>query len=80
MRQNGYALDDEENEKGRPLHRSLPARLPERGKNTRFGGISGPTSRMTRERVKELAVDVKKYRKNCRESLVITNLKIEFSK
>ena len=46
----------------------LPARLPERGKNTR-SGISGPTSRMTRERVKELAVDVKKVQEELSREL-----------
>lgn len=53
VRQNGYALDDEENEKG---VRCIAACLHGYQKEVKYAfSISGPTSRMTRERVKELA-------------------------
>lgn len=58
IRKDGYALDDEENEKG---VRCIAACLRSYQKEVRYAfSISGPTSRMTRERVAELAVDVKK--------------------
>ncbi len=58
VRENGYALDDEENEKG---VRCIAACLYGYKKEVKYAfSISGPTSRMTRERVKELSVDVKK--------------------
>lgn len=58
VRKNGYALDDEENEKG---VRCIAACLYSYQKEVKYAfSISGPTSRMTREHVKELAVDVKR--------------------
>lgn len=58
VRENGYALDDEENEKG---VRCIAACLYGYKKEVKYAfSISGPTSRMTRERVKELSVDMKK--------------------
>ena len=58
VRKNGYALDDEENEKG---VRCIAACLHGYQNEVKYAfSISGPTSRMTRERVMELAVDVKK--------------------
>lgn len=58
VRQKGYALDDEENEEG---VRCIAACLRGYGKNVKYAfSISGPVSRMTMERVEELAVDVKK--------------------
>ena len=58
VRKDGYALDDEENEKG---VRCIAACLYGYKKEvTHAFSISGPTSRMTRERVRGLAVDVKK--------------------
>lgn len=58
VRRDGYALDDEENEKG---VRCIAASLRDYQKEVRFAfSISGPTSRMTRERVEQLAVDVKR--------------------
>ena len=68
VRQNGYALDDEENEKGVRCIAACLHGYQKRGK-IRVRGISGPTSRMTRERVKELAVDVKKYREELSREL-----------
>lgn len=57
----GYALDDEENEKG---VRCIAACLYGYQKEVKYAfSISGPTSRMTRDRVKELSVDVKKVQK-----------------
>ena len=77
--QNGYALDDEENEKG---VRCIAACLHGYQKEVKYAfSISGPTSRMTRERVKELAVDVKKVQEELsKRAWLITNLKIEFLK
>lgn len=58
VKRNGYALDDEENEKG---VRCIAACLKSYQNEVKYAfSISGPTSRMTRERVKELSVDVKK--------------------
>ena len=58
VRKNGYALDDEENEEG---VRCVAASLRGYGKNVKYAfSISGPVSRMTKERVEELAVDMKK--------------------
>lgn len=58
VRRNGYALDDEENEEG---VRCVAASLRGYGKNVKYAfSISGPVSRMTRERVEELAVAMKK--------------------
>ena len=57
VRKNGYALDDEENEEG---VRCIAASLRGYGKNVKYAfSISGPVSRMTKERVEELAVDMK---------------------
>ena len=58
VRRKGYALDDEENEEG---VRCIAACLRSYGKNVKYAfSISGPVSRMTMERVEELAVHVKK--------------------
>ncbi len=58
IRKCGYALDDEENEQG---VRCIAASLRDYHNEVRYAfSISGPVSRMTRERVEELSVDVKK--------------------
>lgn len=58
VRKNGYALDDEENEEG---VRCIAASLRGYGKSVKYAfSVSGPSSRMTKERVEELAVDIKK--------------------
>ena len=58
VRKNGYALDDEENEEG---VRCIAASLRGYGKSVKYAfSVSGPVSRMTKERVEELAVDIKK--------------------
>jgi len=57
-KKNGYALDDEENEEG---VRCIAASLRDYHNEVKYAfSISGPTSRMTRERVEELSVDVRK--------------------
>ena len=54
----GYALDDEENEEG---VRCIAASLSGYGNEARYAfSISGPVSRMTKERIRELSVDVKR--------------------
>ena len=66
VRKNGYALDDEENEEG---VRCIAACLHGYSKEVKYAfSISGPVSRMTRERVEELAVDVKKVQEMLIES------------
>ena len=58
VKKNGYALDDEENEEG---VRCIAASLHGYGKTVKYAfSISGPVSRMTKERVEELSHDVKK--------------------
>lgn len=58
VRKNGYALDDEENEEG---VRCIAASLRGYTKTVKYAfSISGPVSRMTKERVEELAADVKR--------------------
>lgn len=58
VRKKGYALDDEENEEG---VRCIAACLRGYSKNVKYAfSISGPISRMTMERIEELAKDVKK--------------------
>lgn len=58
VRRKGYALDDEENEEG---VRCIAASLRGYGKNVKYAfSISGPVSRMTKERVEELSTDMKK--------------------
>ncbi len=58
VKKNGYALDDEENEEG---VRCIAACLRGHSKNVKYAfSISGPVSRMTKERIEELAPDVKK--------------------
>lgn len=67
VRKNGYALDDEENEKG---VRCLAACLRGYQNEVKYAfSISGPTSRMTRERVKELSVDVLKVQEELSREL-----------
>ncbi|MCI5872930.1 MAG: IclR family transcriptional regulator [Clostridiales bacterium] len=67
VKKNGYALDDEENEKG---VRCIAACLYGHQKEVKYAfSISGPTSRMTRERVKELAVDVRKVQEELSREL-----------
>lgn len=67
VKKNGYALDDEENEKG---VRCIAACLRGYQKEVKYAfSISGPTSRMTRERVAELAVDVKKVQEELSREL-----------
>lgn len=58
VRKNGYALDDEENEEGVFC---IAACLRDYTGEVRYAfSVSGPVSRMTKERVKELSKDVKK--------------------
>ncbi len=58
VRAKGYALDDEENEEG---VRCIAACLKDYTGEVRYAfSVSGPVSRMTRERVRDLSVDVKK--------------------
>lgn len=58
VRKKGYALDDEENEEG---VRCIAASLRGYGKSVKYAfSVSGPVSRMTKERVEELAEDIKK--------------------
>lgn len=67
VRENGYALDDEENEKG---VRCIAACLYGHQKEVKYAfSISGPTSRMTKERVKELSVDMLKVQKELSREL-----------
>ena len=67
VRKNGYALDDEENEEG---VRCIAACLHGYSKEVKYAfSISGPVSRMTRERVEELAVDVKKVQEELSREL-----------
>lgn len=67
VKRNGYALDDEENEKG---VRCIAACLKSYQNEVNYAfSISGPTSRMTRERVKELSVDVKKVQEELSREL-----------
>lgn len=67
VKKNGYALDDEENEKG---VRCIAACLRGYQKDVKYAfSISGPTSRMTRERVAELTVDVKKVQEELSKEL-----------
>lgn len=67
VKRNGYALDDEENEKG---VRCIAACLRGYHNEVKYAfSISGPTSRMTRERVKELAVDVRKVQEELSREL-----------
>lgn len=67
VKKNGYALDDEENEKG---VRCIAACLRGYKKEVKYAfSISGPTSRMTRERVKELSVDVRRVQEELSREL-----------
>lgn len=67
VRENGYALDDEENEKG---VRCIAACLYGHQKEVKYAfSISGPTSRMTKERVKELSVDMLKVQEELSREL-----------
>lgn len=67
VKRNAYALDDEENENG---VRCIAACLYGHQKEVKYAfSISGPTSRMTKERVKELAVDVRKVQEELSREL-----------
>lgn len=67
VKEKGYALDDEENEKD---VRCIAACLYSYQKEVRYAfSISGPTSRMTRERVEELSADVKKIQEELSREL-----------
>ena len=67
VRESGYALDDEENEEG---VRCIAASLRDYHNEVRYAfSISGPVSRMTRERVEELSVDVKKVQEELSREL-----------
>lgn len=67
VRKNGYALDEEENEKG---VRCIAACLYGHQKEVKYAfSISGPTSRMTRERVRELSVDMLKVQEELSREL-----------
>ena len=67
IKKNGYALDDEENEEG---VRCIAACLHGYGNEVKYAfSISGPVSRMTKERVEELAVDVKKVQEELSKEL-----------
>lgn len=67
VRRNGYALDEEENEEG---VRCIAASLKDYHSEVRYAfSISGPVSRMTKERVRELAVDVKKVQQELSREL-----------
>lgn len=67
IRQDGYALDEEENEEG---VRCIAACLYGYQKDVRYAfSISGPTSRMTRERVRELSADVLQVQKELSREL-----------
>ena len=60
-------MDEEEKEKG---FRCIAASLHGYQKEVKYAfSISGPTSRMTRERVRELAVDVKKVQEELSREL-----------
>lgn len=67
VREKGYALDDEENEEG---VRCIAACLRGYSKEVKYAfSVSGPVSRMTKERVEELAVDVKKIQEELSREL-----------
>ena len=67
VRECGYALDDEENEQG---VRCIAASLRDYHNEVRYAfSISGPVSRMTRERVEELSVDIKKVQEELSREL-----------
>lgn len=67
VRKCGYALDDEENEEG---VRCIAASLRGHGKNVKYAfSISGPVSRMTKERIEELAVAVKQVQEELSREL-----------
>lgn len=67
VKKNGYALDDEENEKG---VRCIAASLKDYHHEVKYAfSISGPTSRMTRQHVEELSVDVKKIQEELSREL-----------
>ena len=67
VRKCGYALDDEENEEG---VRCIASSLRGYGKTVKYAfSISGPVSRMTKERVEELSVDVKRVQSELSKEL-----------
>ena len=67
VKENGYALDDEENEEG---VRCIAACLRDYSGEVRYAfSVSGPVSRMTKERVLELSADVRKVQKELSEEL-----------
>lgn len=66
-RKDGYALDDEENEEG---VRCIAAYLKDYQNEVKYAfSISGPTSRMTKERVAKLSVDVCRVKKELSREL-----------
>lgn len=67
VKETGYALDDEENEEG---VRCIAACLRDYSGEVRYAfSVSGPVSRMTKERVLELSVDVKKVQEELSKEL-----------
>lgn len=67
IRKNGYAIDDEENEEG---VRCIAASLSRGQAQAGYAfSISGPASRMTIERIKELSVYVKETREKLSREL-----------
>lgn len=67
VREKGYALDDEENEEG---VRCIASCLRGYGNEVKYAfSVSGPASRMTKERIEELAVDVKKVQEELSREL-----------
>lgn len=67
VRERGYALDDEENEEG---VRCLAACVRDCQREVKYAfSISGPVSRMTRERILALSVEVKRVKEELSREL-----------
>lgn len=74
IRKNGYALDDEENEEG---VRCVAACLRNYQSEVKYAfSISGPASRMTKERVKDLAAEVLKVQEELSRELGYDNVNL----